>query len=75
MILSSTSFRYFGYSVAWYSPIKLSIKIVSSNAMKICAFFGGTLTPLVIDSRIESIDIDTEEDFNYAKYCWNFLSK
>jgi CMP-N,N'-diacetyllegionaminic acid synthase len=53
-----------------------SFYLISPQNLRVSkSFFGGTLTPLVIDSRIESIDIDTEEDFNYAKYCWNFLSK
>ncbi len=35
-------------------------------------FIEGTL-PLVIDSSIESLDIDTEQDWQYAEYCLNKL--
>jgi len=37
------------------------------------SFFVEGLLPLVIDSRIESLDIDTQEDWQYAEYCLNKL--
>ena len=36
-------------------------------------FIEGTL-PLVIDSSIESLDIDTEQDWQYAEYCLNSIA-
>ena len=39
------------------------------------SFFVEGALPLVIDSRIESLDIDTEQDWQYAEYCLNKLHK
>ena len=38
------------------------------------SFFVEGAMPLVINSRIESLDIDTEQDWQYAEYCLNNLS-
>ena len=45
--------------------------ISPKNLRKNKSFFIEPLTPLIINSKIESIDIDTEEDLHYAKYCLN----
>ena len=38
------------------------------------SFFVEGAMPLVINSRIESLDIDTEQDWQYAEYCLNNIS-
>lgn len=45
--------------------------ISPKNLRKNKSFFIDPLTPLIVNSKIESIDIDTEEDLHYAKYCLN----
>ena len=45
--------------------------ISPKNLRKNKSFFIEPLTPLIINSKIESIDIDTEEDLHYANYCLN----
>ncbi len=51
-----------------------SFYLISPNALRQekSFFIEGTL-PLVIDSSIESLDIDTEQDWQYAEYCLNKL--
>tara|TARA_B100000787_G_scaffold145254_1_gene115348 strand:+ start:1077 stop:1781 length:705 start_codon:yes stop_codon:yes gene_type:complete len=41
------------------------------NLRKNKSFFIEPLIPLIINSKIESIDVDTEDDLHYAKYCLN----
>tara|TARA_B100000795_G_C22763888_1_gene424824 strand:+ start:868 stop:1563 length:696 start_codon:yes stop_codon:yes gene_type:complete len=45
--------------------------ISPKNLRKNKSFFIEPLIPLIINSKIETIDIDTEEDFHFAKYCLN----
>lgn len=53
-----------------------SFYLISPRALrqKNSFFVAGSL-PLVIDSCIESLDIDTQEDWHYAEYCLSYLSK
>jgi len=51
-----------------------SFYLISPDALrqKKSFFIEGSL-PLVIDSSIESLDIDTDQDWQYAEYCLNKL--
>ena len=51
-----------------------SFYLISPNALRQeKSFFAEGTLPLVIDSSIESLDIDTEHDWQYAEYCLNKL--
>ncbi len=51
-----------------------SFYLISPDALRQeKSFFIEGALPLVIDSSIESLDIDTEQDWQYAEYCLNKL--
>jgi len=51
-----------------------SFYLISPDALRReRSFFVEGALPLIIDSSIESLDIDTEQDWQYAEYCLNRL--
>jgi len=51
-----------------------SFYLISPSALRQeKSFFIDGALPLVINSSIESLDIDTEQDWEYAEYCFNKL--
>jgi N-acylneuraminate cytidylyltransferase len=47
--------------------------VTAKDLRKYKSFFIEESIPLVINSKIESLDIDTEQDWEFAEYCLNKL--